>query len=145
MSEVSRRDAVKVFAAGAAIAVGAGAARAGDVGSAAPAGRRLGRAPAATGRASERRECSPVRSAWVDRCRSWDGQVYLTIDDSTRGWVPVTAPAMAIAAACRAAGRPAAVRVWGHEPGFDRGVGRFEGALIAMDASDFPADEPGPA
>jgi len=88
----------------------------------------------------ERRPGMRVGEAMVLHCRSWDGHVYLYMDQSVRGFVAVNGPAFAIAAACQAAGRPVAVKHWGHDAAWGGGVGRFEGALLAMDARDLPEE-----
>jgi hypothetical protein len=131
VDQVTRRDAVKALAAGAAVAVGAGAAKARD--GAAP--RVRGSAPAGTGEVERHTQDAP-RLARVERCRSWERRVYLTIEDGRRGWTPISASGLAIAAACQAADRPVAVLVWGHEAEWSGGEGRFEGALLAIERSD---------
>lgn len=150
MSEVSRRSAVITLAAGA-----VGVTAAGMTASGAPGVPRAGQALppvpawdlAAVAEAArrfgpevERRPGMRVGEAMVLHCRSWDGHVYLYMDQSVRGFVAVNGPAFAIAAACQAAGRPAAVLVWGHEPQREDGVGRFEGAMLAMQVRDLPTE-----
>lgn len=145
MSDVSRRTAFLTLAAGAAGATGMSAAatesaapaRAGSLvptrvlDEAAEVARRLGREV-------ERRPGLSIGEATVLHCRSWDGHVYLYVNEQVRGFVALSAPGLAIAAACQAAERPVAVMHWGHDPRWGGGVGRFEGALLAMDARDLP-------
>ena len=87
----------------------------------------------------------PVRIAYVMHCRCWDGSIYLSIDPSTHGFVHVSDRAFAIAAACQAAGRPVAVKCWGHDPDWAGGVGRFEGAILAIDRRDLEPQPPPPS
>jgi hypothetical protein len=88
-------------------------------------------------------EANPVRAAMVLHCRSWSRQVYLHVDASVRGFVAVTPEGFAIAAACQAAGRPVAVRYWGHDPRWSGGAGRFDGAVLALDPLDLPDESAG--
>ena len=144
MTQVTRRDAVRAMAAGAA-AAGVG----GLVGPAASASAdELAIGTDSTFAAARRSgvigEPRAYRKAVarVAHCRSWDSSVYLHIDSSTHGFVRLSPQGFAIAAAAQAAGRPLAVRCWGHDAVADGGVGRFEGAHVAFDDLDFP-DAPG--
>jgi hypothetical protein len=145
---VTRRDALRLAAAGAAVTVGATAAlaqgRPGDsrdklpppppdgAREAARKGvRRLTRPPAP-------RDASTARLAYVLHCRSWDKHVYLYLDENLKGFVEVDDRAFAIAAACEVASRPVAVKYWGYDPNWSDGSGRFDGVLMAMDERDFP-------
>lgn len=149
MSDVSRREAFLTLAAGATgatVALGAGA-RAGPIvtisGGGMPSGRLVARVSAAARRMGgevERRAGTVVGPATVLQCRSWDQMVYLYLSESVSGFVPVSAAAFAIAAGCQAAGRPVAARVWGHDPQWEDGVGRFDGAMLATDIGDLPTD-----
>ena len=149
MSELSRRSAFKTLAAGAAgatVAAGLTGADAWGAPTALPGApraeirRAVSEAARRLGRAVERREGMVSGEAVVLSCRSWDGRVYLYLDESVRGFVAVNASGFAVAAACQAAGRPAAVSCWGHEPEWGGGVGRFEGALLAVDTGDLPEE-----
>jgi hypothetical protein len=152
MSDVSRREAFKTLAAGAAGAtvaatVASPIARAATTtparGAPLPSWEVLESAAAEVrrlGRGVERREGMRSGEALVLHCRSWDGHVYLYVNEQVRGFVPVTASAFAIAAACQAAGRPVAVKHWGHDAHWGNGVGRFEGALLAVEFGDLPED-----
>ena len=141
MTQVTRREAVRALAAGAAVA-GAG-------GLAAPAAGAAGAddfpiASEATFAAARRSGAAGEPRTWrtatarVAHCRSWDSSVYLHVDPSTRGFVRLSPQGFAIAAAAQAAGRAIAVRCWGHDPVADDGAGRFEGAQVAFDPRDFP-------
>lgn len=85
---------------------------------------------------------SPPRWARVSRVRSWDASVYVILDEQTRGFVALSPAAMAIAAACQAAGRTVAIRTWGYDPDGNGGAGRFEGAICAVDLADLPGVDP---
>lgn len=144
--DVTRRDAFKVLAGGAAGAV---------LGAGTPA------EAAANGRAVDARavqewqpsyeaarrmagdmaipESNPACLATVMHCRSWSQQVYLRISEQVRGFVVLTPEGLALAAACQAAGRPIAVRYWGYLPHWND-VGRFEGAVVAIDPRDLPGE-----
>ncbi len=149
MSDVSRREAFLTLAAGAAgatVAMSAGA-RAGPIvsvsGGGLPSARLLERVSEAAERLGgevERRAGMVVGEATVLQCRSWDRLVYLYLNETVSGFVSVSVSGFAIAAACQAAGRPAAVLVWGHEPQWEDGVGRFEGAMLAMQVRDLPTE-----
>lgn len=80
-------------------------------------------------------------AATVGLCRSFDARIYLEIGKRVRGFVTVDARGFAIAAACQAAGRKVAVQAWGHAPEAEGGLGRFDGALLAIDACDLPGAE----
>ncbi len=141
MSELNRRDMMRVAAVGAAGIGGATAA-----GSGAVAARRSH--PAALRAALQRAGCpaggdglGPVCQAVVRGARSWDSQVHLELADGRSGlWAP-DARGYALAAAAQAAGRTVFVRCWGHEPRAEHGVGRFAGVLLAFDACEFEVDE----
>jgi hypothetical protein len=143
-SEVTRREAFKVLAIGAAgAAAGAGEALAAPAGPGAARGRSSGlrEVTEATTR-MEGEPAIPERNppclATVLRVRSWSRQAYLHVSDEVRGFVALPPEGLAIAAACQAAGRPAAVRYWGHDPSWNGGAGRFEGAVLAVDPQDLP-------
>ena len=145
MTQVTRREAVRALAAGAAVAgagglaaPAAGAAGADDFGVASEATFAAARRSGAAGEPRTWR----TAAARVAHCRSWDSSVYLHVDSSTRGFVRLSPQGFAIAAAAQAAGRAVAVRCWGHDAVADGGVGRFEGAHVAFDVRDFP-DVPG--
>lgn len=80
--------------------------------------------------------------ATVMLCRSFDTQVYLHFDAQRRGFVALDARGFAVAAACQAAGRKVAMLAWGHDPDACDGLGRFDGALLAVDALDLPGADP---
>jgi hypothetical protein len=145
MSSIDRRDLMRVVAGGAAFAAATPALAAAREG-AAPS-------PLAPGIAEERRRSSEIcplgdaaarihGEATVGLCRSWDSQVYLQLGKRLRGFVTVDARGFAIAAACQAAGRCVAVSAWGHDPDACGGLGRFDGALLAIDARDLPGADP---
>lgn len=81
-------------------------------------------------------ESNPVCLAAVLHCRSWQRQAYLYISETVRGFVGLCPDGFAIAAACQAAGRRVAVRYFGHQPSAHRGAGRFAGAVLAIDPND---------
>lgn len=87
-------------------------------------------------------ECNPACLATVMHCRSWSRQVYLHVSEQIHGFVTLTPEGFALTAACQAAGRPVATRYWGHEPHWNGGVGRFEGAVVAVDLRDLPGESP---
>ncbi|MBL8752717.1 MAG: hypothetical protein JNK15_05400 [Planctomycetes bacterium] len=143
MSELNRRDIIRAAAAGAALAGGAAATTAGR----SPAELRRERRAAAV-RATVRRALpgeglglSPVEPATVAMCRSFDGQVLLEFTDGRCGLVALDARGFTVAAAAQAAGRTVQVRWWGHEPAAEGGLGRFAGALLALDADDLADGE----
>lgn len=147
MSEVSRREVFRTLTVGAAVAAGAATAQAAT----APAPQRPGRVPAgarglssetakSTSAAVERRAFLPVRDAVVMHCRSWDSSVYLFIDERTKGFVQLSPNGFAIAAACQGAERVISAKCWGYDPAWGGGSGRFEGALVAFEASDLPGE-----
>lgn len=146
MSELNRRDMIRAVAAGTAVA-GTAMATSGRPGAAAPTpaevrrAHRLATTRAALQRALPGETCglSPVQSATVAGCRSFDGQVLLELEDGRSGLVALDLRGFAIAAAAQAAGRPLCVRTWGHEPEAEAGIGRFAGALLALAAEDLGA------
>ena len=149
MNELTRRDAVKAIAAGAALSAAAPPAHA----ALQPAPPRIGersletslRAAHLTACPVECRESNPIREGYVLHCRSWDSTIYLFVDEHLKGFIPVNPHAFAIAAAAQAADRPLAVRYWGHDPHWCGGAGRFDGALLAFDRRDLPSGESRPA
>ena len=146
MTQVTRREAVRAIAAGAAVA-GAGWLTGTAVANAMPTDDAAvgSDATIAVARRSgvfgEPRAYVTARVR-VGHCRSWDSSVYLLVDSSTHGFVRLSPQGFAIAAAAQAAGRSLAARCWGYEATADGGVGRFEGAHVAFDELDFP-DLPG--
>jgi hypothetical protein len=152
MSDVSRREAFLTLAAGAtgvtvAAASGAMAAPAPARASMMPpphVSQAVAEAAQRLAREVERRPVMREGEAMVLQCRSWEGHVYLYISERVRGFVPVSGAGFAIATACQAAGRPVGVKHWGHDASWGDGVGRFEGALLAIDALDLPADSAQP-
>lgn len=157
MSELSRRQAFQILASGAALAGGAAVASAQTPTSAtAPAAappqpservlEEVLRACRQGAARVQREEPNPIRAARVLACRSWDRQVYLFLDEATRGFVPVSEHGYAIASACQAADRPVWVQYWGHEALAGGGVGSFAGAHLAFEAHELPsAVEPNPS
>jgi hypothetical protein len=144
MSSLDRRDLMRIVAGGAA-ATAAAPALAGTREASTPA-------PLAADLAPERMRAAetlplglgsaPIQGvATVGLCRSFDARIYLQIGKRLRGFVSVDARGFAIAAACQAAGRKVAVQAWGHDPDADGGLGRFDGALLAIDARDLPGAE----
>lgn len=146
MDQVSRRDVMRVLAVGAAAgAASGGAALAGpnrgpmkgslSADSAAEAARALlrGTAPMPSlGRGAS------TSLAEARLGVSWDDRVFLVLADGRHGVVTLTEQGRAIALACQAAGRQVAARVWGHDAGWGGGVGRFEGAVVALEIEDLP-------
>ncbi len=137
MNNLNRRDMIRAAAAGAALAGGTVAA--------------TGRSPAelqrsrraATLRGALRRALpaeghglSPVLAAQVAMCRSFDGRVLLELADGRSGLVVLEARGFTVAAAAQAGGRPVQVRVWGYDADGEGGLGRFAGALLALEAED---------
>jgi hypothetical protein len=144
MSLLTRRDAVLALATGStALAAQPAAAREPAAPALETAAQAARDAAARFGVPCERP--GPLRTvqAHVLLVRSWDRQVYLFADEGFRGFVALDETAFAVAAACQAAGRPAAVQAWGYAPAWG-GVGRFDGARLALDARDFPAGSDGP-
>lgn len=142
MTQVTRREAVRVIAAGAAIA-GAGGLAVPAVGSAPAADDLVGGSETRFAAARKSGAFGEPRThvtalARVAHCRSWDSSVYLHIDSSTHGFVRLSPQGFAIAAAAQVGGRPVVVQCWGHDPIANDGVGRFDGAHVALDARDFP-------
>ena len=152
MRDVSRRDAFKTLAAGAAvtapvIALGTNRASAAAMTGSANAipahvAELIRQAAQKIATKVERRPQAIMAMARVMQCRSWEGRIYLYVDSSTMGFVNVNERALAIAAAAQAADRPVAVKVWGHDPGWASGAGRFDGALVALELEDLPAEPP---
>jgi len=151
MGEFTRREAVKSLASGTIAGVALGGTAASALGATTP-GRSIGSGTQAisTGLAIEVRDVTGrlaitptigagavVGEAQVLAIRSWSREVYLHLGEKCRGMVTLSETGLAIVAACKAAGRPVAACVWGHEPDF-AGVGRFGGALVAMDLADLP-------
>ncbi|HZE98853.1 MAG TPA: hypothetical protein VE981_17730 [Planctomycetota bacterium] len=149
MTELSSRRAFVSLAAGAA---GIAAAAAGPASAAPSAPDAPGAAVAQAAREAslriglepQRRPDAVTAEAHVLLCRSWDSTVYLYVSDRVKGFVTLSAQGLSIAAACQAAGRRVAVRYWGHEPLW-ADAGHFEGALLALDVRDLPADPGSPA
>ncbi len=143
MTEVTRRHALMAAAAaGAAAATGLIALPMTEARGASeqPSGAALEAARDAARRVApppERLGGTEVHEAHVLLCRSWDRQVYLYVNERLKGFAPATDEGFAIAAACQATGRRAAVKLWGHAPEW-AGAGRFEGALLALDRADLP-------
>lgn len=147
MGEISRRDAVRVLVAGGAVGGLASVAVAG-----ASTQSSIGKSVESVGGAGLPRvsigdvpQGGPdARTAWarVSRCVSWDRRVMFTLDDGSAGVVELDPQARMLAAACQAAGRPLAVRVWGHDPSWG-GVGKFESAIVAIDLADLVSSTPG--
>lgn len=146
--DVTRRDAFKVLATGAAGAV-IGAAANAEAASPSQSSRHplpTSKSPAAFDAARHLAggivipESNPACLAMVSHCRSWSREVYLQVSEQVRGFVTLTAEGFALAAACQAAGRPVAMRYWGHEPRFHDGAGRFDGAVVAVDLRDLPGE-----
>jgi hypothetical protein len=141
MSSLDRRDLMRFVAGGAAVTAAAPAlASPRQVSEAAPLAADL--APERA-RATEALPLgsgsAPIQgAATVGLCRSFDAQIYLQLGKRLRGFVAVDARGFAIAAACQAAGRKVAVQAWGHDPEANGGLGRFDGALLAIDAHDLP-------
>jgi hypothetical protein len=144
MSSLDRRDLMRFVAGGAAVTAAAPAlASARDGSAAAPLAADLGSERA---RAAELlplgTSAAPIQGeATVGLCRSFDAQIYLQLGKRVRGFVAVDARGFAIAAACQAAGRKVAVQAWGHDPEANGGLGRFDGAMLAIDARDLPGGE----
>lgn len=143
MTILSRRHAVLALAATAATAARPAAAQ--DAGAPAlEAAAQAARDVAARfGVPSERPGQARTAEAHVLLVRSWDRQIYLYVDEDFRGFVALDETAFAVAAAAQAAGRRVAVQAWGYAPHW-AGVGRFDGARLALDLRDFPAGSAGP-
>ena len=139
MSGVTRRDAFMAMAAGAAAATGAIAVRpAAAEAVVSPLEQALRAAREAALKLATpviRRDASPACEARVLLCRSWDRSVYLYVDPDVKGFASLDEAGFALAAACQAAGRPVAIRYWGHSPAWGA-VGRFDGVLLAVDPLD---------
>lgn len=150
-NDLSRRDAFKFLAGGAAgVAAGAAlsspaAANAAGITSSSSSTVAHAALASEVRAAAARLAPSPnpgpdARCTWarVLSIRSWSKEVYLILDDGTKGLATTNDAGLAILSACQAADKPVAVCVWGHEANF-AGVGRFDGALVAMDLADLPA------
>ncbi len=149
-NDLSRRDAFK-FLAGSAAGVAAGAALSSPASANATVNAASNTSAASNAAlacevraAAARLTPSPTpgpdaRTTWahVLSIRSWSKEVYLVLDDGTKGLATTSDAGLAILSACHAADKPVAVCVWGHEPNF-AGIGRFAGALVAMDLADLP-------
>lgn len=142
MSSLDRRDLMRFVAGGAAVtAVAPALASAREVSTAAP----LSSADLDAER-TRTAEILPIGTAsapiqgeaTVGLCRSFDAQIYLQLGKRVRGFVAVDARGFAIAAACQAAGRKVAVQAWGYDADANGGLGRFDGAVLAIDARDLP-------
>lgn len=141
MNELNRRDVIRGVAAGGLLAGGA-AVRLPDRSERLQQWRREGaRRAVAVVLPGGGNGLSPVIEARVAMCRSWDGQVHLELADGRCGFVALEPRGFMLAAAAQAAGRAVAVRCWGHEAAAEGGLGRFAGALLAIDASDLGAPE----
>lgn len=136
MSELNRRDVMRVVAAGTALA-GAAAAGGGTT-SVVRSQRRAELVRGAVRRALPAANCglSAVSPATVAMCRSFDGQVLLEVADGSCGLVALEPRGFTVAAAAQAAGRPVMVRYWGHDAAAAGGLGRFAGVLLAFAAED---------
>jgi len=123
MAELTRRDAVRLVAAGAgALVLSQGAAKADEKSDVEKAGKNL----------------RTDYTATVAHVRSFDRHVYLWISDTLKGWVDLnqgtgsTATDMtrlgtfAVAAAAAAAGKKVNCRVWGYDPNWGGGAGHFD-------------------
>jgi hypothetical protein len=131
MNDLSRRNAL--------LAAAAAAVAAGSTAHAAPAGDApdLRAAREAALRFASDRLASPILSARVFLCRSWDRQAFFYVDERVRGFAALSAEAFAIAAAAQAADRPLAFQYRGFAPA-SGGAGRFEEVRLALDPRDFP-------
>lgn len=145
MNELNRRELIRHSAVGAALAGTASAMVRPEAGPASAGGRvPSGAMGAVSGVAAARDhevvlpEACCVEWAAVSHARSLGREVYLTLDGGRRGFVELGPEGFAIAVACQAAGRPVAVRCWGHEPAACMGAGRFLGAVVAVEAGDVP-------
>ena len=147
-NDVTRRDAFKVLATGAAGAVIGAAANAQGATPTPSTRQTLSSSPSPAAFDAARHlagdvvipESNPACLAMVSHCRSWSREVYLQVNEQVRGFVTLTAEGFALAVACQAAGRAVAVRYWGHEPQFHDGAGRFDGAVVAVDLRDLPGE-----
>ena len=142
MIQVTRREAVRAIAAGAAVAGAGGLAAPAAAADGLMTGSDAAYAVARQSGAFGEPRAFVTAIARVAHCRSWDSSVYVHVDPSTHGFVRLSPQGFAVAAAAQAAGRPVAVRYWGHDAVADNGVGRFEGAHVALDPLDFP-ESPG--
>jgi hypothetical protein len=139
MDALNRRDVIRAAAAGAALVGGAAAATGVGRKPAELRRERLGQVARASLRRAlpaEGMGLSPVTTATVAACRSFDGRVLLDLACGRSGLVALDARGFTVAAAAQAAARPVQVRFWGHEPDAEAGLGRFDGVLLAFDAAD---------
>ncbi|MBL8739382.1 MAG: hypothetical protein JNL12_23345 [Planctomycetes bacterium] len=145
MTQLNRRDVFRVAAAGAATAGAVRAATAGNSPSV-PSNRSLRRDLAAAalrgGLPGSLLGLSPVLSVAVQGCRSWSRDVLLTLPDGRTGLVALDATGLALAAAAQLAKQPLFARLWGHEVAAEQGLGRFAGALLAVDPTDLAGLDP---
>lgn len=147
MTGLNRRDVIRVAAAGAALAGGAVASSRAGAAPPTPLQRArhssLQQAVLRFDHAGLRRGLSPVVAATVALCRSWSREVLLQTADGCSGLLSVDAFAYALACAAQAAGRPLHVRHWGHDAAAELGLGRFDGALMALDPLDLGETDAG--
>lgn len=140
MTGLNRRDVIRVAAAGAAMAGGAVASSRAGATPPTPLQRvrraSLQQAALRFDHCGLRRGLSPVLAANVGSCRSWSREVLLQVADGCSGLVGVDAFGYALACAAQAAGKPLFVRHWGHDAAAELGLGRFAGALFALDPLD---------
>ncbi|MBL8696296.1 MAG: hypothetical protein JNJ88_19525 [Planctomycetes bacterium] len=146
MTDLTRRNAVRLLAGGSVLAsgtlLGGGAFAAPPVpGSSASSGN----APDLPATARTAKTTPPpavpgtLLQAHVGRCRSWDSSVYLSAGRA-RGFAQLSPAAFAIAAACQAAGRPVAMKFTEYEPDWNGGAGRFHGVVLAIDPQDLTSN-----
>ncbi len=140
MTGLNRRDVIRVAAAGAALAGGAVASSRDGGPPPSPLQqvrrRSLPQTSLPFDHCGLRQGLSPVVAATVAMCRSWSREVLLQTADGRSGLLGVDAFAYALACAAQAAGRPLHVRHWGHDAAAELGLGRFAGALLALDPLD---------
>ena len=145
MTQLNRRDVFRVAAAGAATAGAVRAATAGNSPSV-PSNRSLRRELAAAalrgGLPGSLQGLSPVLPVAVQACRSWSRDVLLTLPDGQTGFVALDATGLALAAAAQLGKEPLFARVWGHDVAAEQGLGRFAGALLAVDPIDLADLDP---
>ncbi len=146
MTQLNRRDVIRVAAASAAVAGGVRATTADrSAPGVAPANLKRHAAVAnlrGCGLPASLQGLSPLVAAEVGMCRSWSRDVLLMLRNGCTGLVALDAQGLALAAAAAAAKAPLYVRVWGHDPAAELGLGRFAGALLALDAVDLADLEP---
>jgi len=127
MTELTRRDAVRLVAASAGVlAVSQGLVKADEKSDVEKAGKAL----------------FSDFTATVAHVRSVDNNVYLWISETLKGWLDLNPntgnqttnmnrlATFAIAAAASAAGRKVNCRVFGHEPNWGKGAGHFDRAEL---------------